>query len=152
MLFRLLLAKFRQKVRDDEVRSILTELIDVTKDIYKFKNEHDTNSRSINKFSTYYMPTTLKLLTAYIQLENGNIKTENPEKLKNEIKQGLRDITDGFKKLLNNMHEPTVIDISVEVEALKSVMAFDGLRTDDSIDISQAKQTAAEADDIGLKL
>ncbi len=135
--FLTLLGKFRSIILDDEVRATVNELIKVTQEIYKYKNEHTTNNRSIKKFSTYYIPTTLKLLTAYVQLERGNIKTEKPEKLKAEIKKGLQDICAGFTKLLNNMFEPTVIDISAEVDALQSVMAYDGLKTGEGFDIDK---------------
>ena len=81
----------------------------------------------MRKLIEYYLPTTAKLLNAYIDLEKQPEVGDNIKNTKIEIENTLDTINDAFEKLLDSMFEDMAWDISSDINVMKNMMAQDGL-------------------------
>ncbi len=81
----------------------------------------------LHKFMDYYLPTTTKLLQAYIDLDRQEIAGQNITATKKEIEDTLDTINAAFEKLLDGLFEETAWDISSDISVMKTMMAQEGL-------------------------
>ena len=76
---------------------------------------------------TYYLPTTQKLIDAYIDLDKQSMASKNIVETKREINNAMDTINEAFANLFDGMFQDVAWDISSEVSAMKTMMAQDGL-------------------------
>ena len=81
----------------------------------------------LRKFMDYYLPTTEKLLQAYVELDQQPDVGDNITKTKKEISEAIDAINDAFENLLNKMFEDIAWDISSDISVMKTMLAQDGL-------------------------
>ena len=75
----------------------------------------------------YYLPTTVKLLNAYADLDSQEKTSENIEKSKKEIEDTIDTLNDAFDRLFDDMFEDTSLDISTDAEVMKTLLEQEGL-------------------------
>ena len=87
---------------------------------------------ALRKFMDYYLPTTDKLLTAYVELDRQPDNLDNVARTKSEISTALDQINDGFEKLLDSMFSDMAMDISSDISVMNTMMKQDGLAVSDT--------------------
>lgn len=93
--------------------------------------EENPNSVSdIRKLMDYYLPTTIKLLDAYEQLDKQPVGGANIETAKREIEATLDTLNTAFEKLLDDLFQDTAWDVSSDISVLNTILAQDGLTED----------------------
>ena len=83
------------------------------------------------KLMSYYLPTTLKLLEAYEELDRQPVQGENIATSKREIEETLDTLNTAFEKLLDSLFQETAWDVSSDISVLKMMLAQEGLGPDD---------------------
>lgn len=78
----------------------------------------------------YYLPTTVKLLDAYKELDAQPIQGENIQKSKKEIEAALDTLSTAFEKLLDSVFKEMAWDVSTDISVLHTVLAQEGLVED----------------------
>ena len=96
----------------------------------RVKEEPDTVS-DLHKMMQYYLPTTVKLLEAYEQLDSQPVQGENILKSKEEIEKTLDTLNVAFEKLLDNLFQDTAWDVSSDISVLHTILAQEGLTEED---------------------
>lgn len=81
----------------------------------------------INKMMEYYLPTTVKLLEAYRNLDEQPVQGENIRNSKAEIEQTLDTLNRAFEKLLDSLFEDVAWDVSSDISVLQTMLAQEGL-------------------------
>ena len=81
----------------------------------------------LRKFMQYYMPTTLKLVQAYQELDAQPAQGENIRQSKAEIEKTLDTINLAYEKLLDSFFEDAAIDIKSDITVLETMLAQEGL-------------------------
>lgn len=84
----------------------------------------------IKKLMEYYLPTTVKLLEAYEQLDAQPEAGENIRQAKEEIEKTLDTLNTAFEKLLDSLFEDVAWDISSDISVLETMLAQEGLTED----------------------
>ena len=79
----------------------------------------------------YYLPTTLKLVNTYKELDNLPVQGDNIINSKNEIKNSLDIINKAFENLLNELFKDIAFDVSSDISVLKTMFAQEGLTDSD---------------------
>lgn len=85
----------------------------------------------IRRMMDYYLPTTIKLLEAYKELDSQPIGGENISTSKAEIEKTLDTLSAAFEKLLDNLFQDTAWDVSSDISVLRTMLAQDGLTEDE---------------------
>ena len=75
----------------------------------------------------YYLPTTIKLLEQYVQMQNVGLKGENIENGMKQIEDMLDKVIVAFQKQLDDLFERDIVDITAEIQVMERMMASQGL-------------------------
>ncbi|MFR4804472.1 MAG: 5-bromo-4-chloroindolyl phosphate hydrolysis family protein [Eggerthellaceae bacterium] len=84
----------------------------------------------LDRLMDYYLPTTVKLLDAYKELDAQPIQGENIQKSKKEIEAALDTLSTAFEKLLDSVFKEMAWDVSTDISVLHTVLAQEGLVED----------------------
>ena len=74
---------------------------------------------------------TVKLLTAYADMDAQPIQGQNIENSKREIEATLDTLNLAFEKLLDDLFADTALDVSSDITVLNTLLAQEGLKEDD---------------------
>lgn len=85
----------------------------------------------IHRMMEYYLPTTVKLLEAYQDLDAQPVQGENIISSKREIEKTLDTLNVAFEKLLDSLFQDTAWDVSSDISVLHTMLAQEGLTGDD---------------------
>ncbi len=116
---------------DPEISEKLDHMEKIISQIFTCVELHPDKLPEITKFLDYYMPTTLKLVQAYKNLEKEPIQTENIISSKREIRQILDTINEAFRNLMDSLYDDMAMDISADISVLKTMLAQEGLTGND---------------------
>ena len=92
--------------------------------------ENPQSVSDIRKLMEYYLPTTIKLLEAYEQLDRQPVDGENIQTAKREIEATLDTLNTAFEKLLDDLFQDTMWDVSSDISVLNTMLAQEGLKED----------------------
>ena len=99
----------------------------ITAKILDYQRSHPEKSPQLHSFLSYYLPTTLKILRAYGQLEDQEVSGENITAAMNRIEGMMDKVVEGFEKQLDQLFQGDTMDITADVEVLERMLAKDGL-------------------------
>lgn len=128
-------------IKGEEVSRKITRLELITSKIFERVVEHPEHIPDLRKFMEYYLPTTVKLLDAYEELERQPVQGENIITSQQEIEKTLDTINQAFEKLLDGFFQDTSWDISSDISVLQTMFAQEGLTGQDF------KKNPADAED-----
>lgn len=75
----------------------------------------------------YYLPTTEKLLEAYMEIDEKKIKRKSLERTKKDIEGAIDKLIESFEGLLDKFYQEKELDISTDISAMEILMKQDGL-------------------------
>ena len=104
----------------DQIEHVIRAIFDVAADNPEVIDDLD-------QLMDYYLPTTVKLLDSYRELNEQPIQSERIEASKREIEGALSSLNTAFEKLLDSLFRDMAIDVSSDISVLHSVLAQDGL-------------------------
>lgn len=110
-----------------EISQKISRIELIVQKIFQHIEQHPENIPNIREFMKYYLPTTIKLLKAYKELDQQPIQGENILNSKKEIENTLDTLNSAFEKLLDNLFRDTAWDVSSDVTVLENLLAQDGL-------------------------
>jgi len=127
-------------ISDYDMTLKLTDLETTLKKIFKRVKTHPEVVPQVRKMMDYYLPTTVKLLDAYVQLDKQTIDGTNITAAKAEIEESLDTLTSAYEKLLDDLFQDVMLDVSTDIAVLNTMLAQDGLTANgfDSMATSQA--------------
>lgn len=99
----------------------------ITAKILDYQKSHPERSPQLHSFLSYYLPTTLKILRAYGQLEDQDVSGENISAAMTRIEGMMDKVVEGFEKQLDQLFQGDAMDITTDVEVLERMLAKDGL-------------------------
>lgn len=102
----------------------------ITAKIFEYQKSHPEKSPQLHSFLSYYLPTTLKILRAYAQLESQGIEGENITAAKQRIEGMMDKVVEGFEKQLDQLFQDDALDITSDVKVLEQMLSKDGLSGD----------------------
>ena len=85
----------------------------------------------LERFMEYYLPTTVKLVTAYREFSAVEFPGENITQAKTEIEETMETINGAFEKLLDDMYEDTAFDVMTDASVLQTILKREGLTEGD---------------------
>lgn len=110
-----------------EISNKIYHLENVIRRIFQRVEKHPELINDLHKFMDYYLPTTMKLLNAYEELDKQDMLGENIKTAKQEIENTLDTINVAFENLLDSFYKETAWDVSSDISVLKTMFAQEGL-------------------------
>ena len=123
--FAKVLEQEQQLMQDAQGREELETMQKTTTAICEWLEAHPESLPKARRFAEYYIPTTLKLLYTYndVQGQQG----ENAENIRRDIAGILHTLNQAFDNLYDNLLSDVAMDVSSEIAALQGMLANDGL-------------------------
>lgn len=122
-------------INDDIDDVVMSQKIDrieeITGKILDFQRKNPSASADLRNFLDYYLPTTLKILRSYAQLEEQGIEGENISSTKFRIEGMMDKVVSGFENRLDKLFQSDALDISSDVQVLEQMLKKDGLASDE---------------------
>ena len=110
-----------------EISNKMYQLENLIKRIFKRVEQHPELIDDLHKFMDYYLPTTVKLLQAYEELDKQDVEGDNIIMAKKEIENTLDTINEAFENLLDSFFRDTAWDVATDISVLKTMLAQEGL-------------------------
>lgn len=121
------LRDMNDNIPGEEISAKLFRLENLLKEIFDGLREHPEQLPQMKKFMNYYLPTTLKLVSAYEQFDDMSAQGEDILEAKAEIEKTLDSINSAFEELLNRMFQSTAFDVTTDAQVLQTMLAKEGL-------------------------
>ena len=115
------------EIPDEEMSAKIYRIEEITGKILDYQKKHPNRQGQLRTFLNYYLPTTLKILRAYAQLEAQGIEGENISAAKARIEGMMDQVVAGFEKQLDKLFQDDALDIAADVEVLENMLKKDGL-------------------------
>lgn len=115
------------RIPGEEITEKLSRLETVVTRIFTEVEKRPELAPELRKMMSYYLPTTQKLIDAYVQLDGQKIAGQNIDTTKKEIETALDTINTAFENLLDSFFENTAWDISSDISVLNTMFAQEGL-------------------------
>lgn len=104
---------------------------EITAKILDYQRKNPDSAGELRSFLDYYLPTTLKLLRAYAQMEEQGIEGKNISEVKASVEATMDKVVDGFEKQLDKLFQTDVLDITSDIQVLEQMLKKDGLAADE---------------------
>ena len=116
----------------EEISAKISRIEIVVDKIFDRVEDDPSSVSDLRRMMEYYLPTTVKLLKAYEDLDAQPIQGENILTSKKEIEDTLDTLNVAFEKLLDGLFQSTAWDVSSDISVLHTMLAQEGL-TDDGL-------------------
>ena len=114
----------------EEISAKISRMEMLVDRIFDRVEEHPESVDDIRKLMEYYLPTTVKLLDAYEDLDAQPVQGENIISSKKEIEKTIDTLNVAFEKLLDDLFQDTAWDLSSDISVLETMLAQEGLTED----------------------
>ena len=119
-----------EAIPGEEISAKISRMEMLVDRIFDRVEENPQSVSDIRKLMEYYLPTTIKLLEAYEQLDRQPVDGENIQTAKREIEATLDTLNTAFEKLLDDLFQDTMWDVSSDISVLNTMLAQEGLKED----------------------
>lgn len=114
------LEKANDLIEDEIISNYLSKIVEKTEKIFDLLKQTPEKVGTFRKFLSYYLPTTLQLLNAYLEYDKD---VEMLTKVQNALKLVDQALTQKQNELLSNQ----MMDVQADIEVLKTMLNQDGL-------------------------
>ena len=123
--FAKVLEQEQQLMQDAQGAEELAHMQKTTEAICDWLETHPESLPKARRFAEYYIPTTLKLLHTYNDVQGQ--KGDNAESIRRDIAGILHTLNQAYSNLYDNLLSDVALDVSSEIAALQGILANDGL-------------------------
>lgn len=99
--------------------------------IFQQAEAYPENIGDLRRLMEYYLPTTMKLLDAYEELDRQPVQGEHITASKKEIEDTIDTLNAAFEKMLDSMFRERAWDVSADISVLETMLAQEGLTEND---------------------
>ena len=121
------------EIPDEAMSAKIDRIEEITSKILNYQKSHPNKEGQLRTFLNYYLPTTLKILRAYAQLDAQGIEGQNISAAKKRIEDMMDQVVSGFEKQLDKLFQDDAMDITSDVEVLENMLKKDGLSDEGGI-------------------
>lgn len=105
----------------------LYRLENISEKIFLYVEKHPEQMEEIRRLKNYYLPTMLKLVTAYHKLKQEEIESENINKMCMQIEETLDTMNSALEYMYDELYADEALDVATDISVLKTMLAREGL-------------------------
>ena len=117
--------KFREEIKDKDISDQLEQMEETLERIVKKAENDPSTENDAHRLMEYYLPTIIKLLQAYTEIEDNPRKGTNASKIMVETGESLKMLNQTMETILDNMYLGTEQDLSSDIAVMKNMMLQD---------------------------
>ena len=111
-----------ERIPDEAMTEKITEIEQITRDIFRAVEQEPEKRGKIDRFMSYFLPTTLKLLESYAKMEKNSVGGKNINQSKHSIEVAMDTIVEGFRHQLDELYKTDAVSIETEVDVLTKMI------------------------------
>ncbi len=119
--------RVNEDIPDEELSRKIDRIEEITRHIFDYQKKHPDKAGELHKFLNYYLPTTLKILNSYAELDKQGVDGSNITTTKERIAGMMDSIVEGFENQLDKLFEGDMLDISSDISVMERMLSRDGL-------------------------
>ena len=127
--------QLNDRIADETLSLKIDRIEQVSGRIFKAIEDTPAKKNAAGTFLNYYLPTTLKLLENYADVEEAGVSGENLSQAKSRIAATMDNIVAGFEHQLDELYRTDAMDVNSDIRVMETMLRRD---------------TASAADDFGL--
>ena len=124
------LRRINDAIPDEEMSAKISRLETVSGKIFAQLKEDPDKLPQLRKFMDYYLPTSLKLLDTYAELDAQGVEGANISESKRRIEQSMDTLVTAFENQLDKLFQDDALDVSADIEVMEKMLYADGLAGD----------------------
>lgn len=133
------LRDMNDNIAGESISAKLFRLESLLKQIFDRLREHPEQASQMQKFMSYYLPTTLKLVAAYEEFDTLSEQGGDIVEAKEEIEKTLDTINSAFSELLNRLFREAAYDVTTDAQVLQTMLAQEGLTREPELEFAKRK-------------
>lgn len=114
-------------IADPVMSAKIGRLEHVTARIFELAERDAEKKPRLQKFTEYYLPTSLRLLNTYAQLERQPVEGQNILEAKRSIENSMDMLVTAFENQLDKLFQSDALDVTADIAALQGMLNMDGL-------------------------
>jgi 5-bromo-4-chloroindolyl phosphate hydrolysis protein len=111
-----------ERIPDPAMTEKITEIEEITREIFRAVEQEPEKRGKIDRFMSYFLPTTLKLLESYASMEKTSVGGKNINQSKHSIEVAMDTIVEGFRHQLDELYKTDAVSIETEVDVLTKMI------------------------------
>ncbi len=127
--------KAEQEFKSQDISFSLYRLGKIVKKVLEYLDAHTDKEKDVQKLMDFHLPSALKLIISYRELEKSGLNTFNIKKTKEEIVSACDKIQEAFTGVLEDLYNNNAIDVSTDIQVLKMLLAREGFLDRDTFKI-----------------
>ena len=116
-------------IKDKSVSRKISKMENIVSMIFHEIDVNPSQAQSLGVFLNYYLPTTEKLLDAYVTMDEKKASGTTATQTKKEIEETINTIVVAFEGILEKLYEEYEMDIASDITAMELSMKQEGLPT-----------------------
>lgn len=121
------LREVNDAIADPVISLKITRLEHVTGRIFELAEKDPDKKPRLQKFTEYYLPTSLRLLNTYAQLEHQPAQGQNILEARRSIENSMDMLVTAFENQLDKLFQSDALDVTADIAALQGMLNMDGL-------------------------
>ncbi len=126
-------------VKNLQVAQGVDRIISYLYRIFDHIAEKPEKAKKIRRMVNFYLPSVVKIIDSYEDMENQSIASENISTAMGKIERSLPDIEKAFEKQLDALFMDEAMDISTDLTVLERLLSADGLTEKDILNNKKYK-------------
>jgi len=110
------------KIEDIKINQQISKLQSISRQIFEYVAKNPEQSRKINKFINYYLPTSIKFLEQYEEFDSKETQSENIKATMQNISNSLTKFEEAFTNQLDALYSEKALDIETDITVLEGIM------------------------------
>ena len=134
-------------ITDPTLSAQMDTLYDKCQTIFRTVSSDPAKAPHVRKFMNYYLPTTLKVLGNYRQMQQSGVSYSGMSQARDSAVRCMDMVLTACQKQIDSLHQENMLDISTDIDVMEQMLKRDGyieseLMSNQSL---SAARTAAEA-------
>lgn len=116
----------KEHITTPDVREKIAHLEMLLGRIFLCVKKYPDNLSEIDRLTEYYLPSVLKLIRVYEDMEKQPIQSANILKTRMEITESLSMVNQALETMYDDLFQDVALDISSDIKVLETMLAKDG--------------------------
>lgn len=116
------------QIKDTDIDQECKKMVIILTNMETYVTNHFDVLPKTNRMMKYYLPTAIKLLGNYQELEAGHIHLGTNDTTIQDIERALNQLNEGILNIYQDMCQDASMDIHADISVLESMLQQDGLK------------------------
>lgn len=116
------LRRLNDQIPNEKVTLAIDRMVTAGDSILAELSKNPKKARSMSRFLTYYLPTSVKLMEGYAMQQDAGYRGENLKEIKERIETNAETIARSFETSLDSLYAGEAIDFSSDIAVLDSMV------------------------------